>query len=111
MQRDAIHLILPDDGAGDLAIAVLSTVVIVTANCDAVAVNGREFKTRADISPRLAWRAAEWVGVAAAADLLNDRGWPGWRWWWWWRVATSSSASNGNSEDGEDLSELHLYRR
>ena len=26
-------------------------------------------------------------------------------------VRSSSNASNSNSEDGEDLSELHLYRR
>jgi len=110
MQRDGIQL-GPGDGADDQATAVFSAVIIVTANCDAVAVNGRGFKTRADRSPSLAWRAAVRVGVTAASDLLNDGGRPGWRWWWCVAARSSSDASNGNSEDGEDLSELHLYRR
>jgi hypothetical protein len=47
--------------------------------------------------------------------LLDNAGWLRWRrWWWWWRAMAardSNDTSNSNSKDGEDLSELHLYRR
>jgi hypothetical protein len=46
---------------------------------------------------------------------LDNGGWLGWRRRrWWWRLMTarsSSDTSNSNSKDGDDLSELHLYRR
>jgi hypothetical protein len=116
MQRDAIQLPYPGDGAGDAGTAGLSTVIVVAANDNTVAVNRRSVKKRAGISRRIsAWGAAVRVGVSIALDCLDNGGWHWWRslvgWFGGGRIRSSNDTSNSKSKDGEDLSELHLYRR
>jgi len=97
----------------------LSTLIVVAADGNSVAINRRSNKTHAGISLRPGiWRTAVRVGVATAVDFLDNAGWRRWRrrrwfvfWWWWSSARSSNDTSNSNSKDGEDLSELHLYRR
>jgi hypothetical protein len=43
--------------------------------------------------------------------LLNDRGWARRRRRWWWSAARRGDGTdNSNSEEGNDLSDLHLDR-
>ena len=52
-----------------LSVESTYTLVVVAADNDAIAVDGRSNKTRAGSSCGLARRAAEWVSVARAGNL------------------------------------------
>jgi hypothetical protein len=56
------------DGTDDGATAGLATVIVVTADCDTVAVNRRIHKTRAGYATRVGWRATERVRIPVAGD-------------------------------------------
>jgi len=111
MQRDVIRS-CDSNGSGDVGKAVLGTCIVVAADSDAIAVDRWSNKTSAGGSTGYTWRAAVRARVATAGNLLNDRGWARWRWWrWWWVTARNGDGTdNSNSEEGNDLSELHLDR-
>jgi hypothetical protein len=93
---------------------LITVAIVVAADNFTVAVDRRINKTRAGSSISFIRRAAKRVSITTAVNLLNDRSWlwPRWRMmWWWWAPRRGKGADNGNSKEGNDLSDLHLDRR